>query len=76
MTHASCGRCIVINNKKFDDPEMLPMRTGTDVDVRSVRATFERLGFIVHVHCNQTTKEMEDIIQTGRLFGGGGGGGK
>ena len=39
------GRCLIINNKQFDNPEM--DREGSEMDVRNISEVFQKLSFVV-----------------------------
>ncbi|XP_077550667.1 caspase a-like [Haemaphysalis longicornis] len=52
MSEKPRGQCIIINNKKFEDPAK--NRDGSEIDVERMEKLFSALYFEVHIGCNLT----------------------
>ncbi|XP_038678154.1 caspase-7 isoform X5 [Scyliorhinus canicula] len=63
MNFKSVGKCIIINNKNFDDKTEMNVRNGTDIDAGNLFACFTSLDFNVVVLNDQTCSQMERILQ-------------
>ncbi|XP_072335528.1 caspase-7 isoform X1 [Scyliorhinus torazame] len=63
MNFKSVGKCIIINNKNFDDKTEMNVRNGTDIDAGNLLACFTSLDFNVVVLNDQTCSQMERILQ-------------
>ena len=58
------GYCLIINERKFDDPDILPDRgNATDLDAAALSTTFGAIGFRVRRHNNVDTRELNRIVQ-------------
>ena len=66
MDHDARGRFIVINNRKFLPGTNLDERKGTDVDAKSLKDDFTKMGFRVEVHNDQTADQMLQLMISGR----------
>ncbi|KAG1954938.1 caspase-7 [Pimephales promelas] len=65
MSHQSrsIGKCIIINNKNFDDKTGMNVRNGTDRDAGELFKCFRSLGFEVCIYNDQTCKNMERLLK-------------
>jgi len=59
MDHKRRGKAVIFNHEFFN---YLPHRQGSEVDVRSLRRTYEALGFEVIIHSNFKYAEIEKAI--------------
>nr|KAG5693961.1 hypothetical protein BaRGS_002259 [Batillaria attramentaria] len=62
------GICVIINNHSFyreskASAQSLDAREGTDVDREKLKATFERLKFVVQCYEDQTDTDILQVIQ-------------
>ncbi|XP_048407258.1 caspase-7 isoform X1 [Stegostoma tigrinum] len=64
MNFKRVGKCIIINNKNFDDKTEMNVRNGTDIDAGNLMTCFSSLGFNVVVLNDQTCSQMEKILHT------------
>uniref|UniRef100_A0A1B8XXF3 Caspase family p20 domain-containing protein n=1 Tax=Xenopus tropicalis TaxID=8364 RepID=A0A1B8XXF3_XENTR len=64
MNYGKVGRCIIINNKNFDDITGMSPRNGTDIDARDLLRCFKGLGFDVTVFNNKSCTEMETLLRS------------
>lgn len=60
MSEKPRGQCIIINNKKFEDPAK--NRDGSEIDVERMEKLFSALYFEVHIGCNLTAAEMKKML--------------
>ena len=65
-SHPSRGKCVIVNNKKFDDSESMPYRNGAQKDEKELLVIFKKLGFDVDTHLNLTAKEMLRLMGDSR----------
>ncbi|XP_006002867.1 caspase-7 isoform X3 [Latimeria chalumnae] len=63
MEYKRVGRCVIINNKNFDEKTGMNARTGTDRDAGELLQCFRTLGFDVEVHNDRTCEQMEAILK-------------
>ncbi|XP_012710613.2 caspase-7 isoform X1 [Fundulus heteroclitus] len=63
MSHQKVGKCIIINNKNFDENTGMNVRNGTDRDAGELFKCFKNLGFDVTVHNDQTCEKMEHLLK-------------
>ncbi|KAM4526388.1 caspase-7 [Fundulus diaphanus] len=63
MSHQQVGKCIIINNKNFDENTGMNVRNGTDRDAGELFKCFKNLGFDVVVHNDQTCEKMEHLLK-------------
>lgn len=63
MGNSKRGRCVIINNKKFDASTQMTERSGTNVDATALQELFRGLGFDVILEHNQTVNQMTDLIK-------------
>ncbi|XP_005874576.1 PREDICTED: caspase-7 [Myotis brandtii] len=63
MNFKKVGKCIIINNKKFDESTGMSVRTGTDKDAGSLFNTFRDLGFDVVVYNNSSCAQMQEVLK-------------
>ncbi|KAI2658378.1 Caspase-7 [Labeo rohita] len=63
MSHRRVGKCIIINNKNFDDKTGMNVRNGTDRDAGELYKCFKNLGFEVFVYNDQTCRNMERLLK-------------
>ncbi|XP_007259314.2 caspase-7 isoform X1 [Astyanax mexicanus] len=63
MSHRRVGKCIIINNKNFDEKTGMNVRNGTDRDAGELFKCFKNLGFDVFVYNDQTCAKMERLLK-------------
>ncbi|XP_054584979.1 caspase-7 isoform X3 [Eptesicus fuscus] len=63
MNFEKVGKCIIINNKNFDESTGMSVRSGTDRDAESLFKTFRNLGFDVVVYNNRSCAEMHNLLK-------------
>lgn len=63
MNFKKLGKCIIINNKNFDDVTEMNVRNGTDIDAGNLLRCFNSLGFHVDVLNDQTCYQMKNKLQ-------------
>nr|ANS12220.1 caspase-7 [Ctenopharyngodon idella] len=63
MSHQHVGKCIIINNKNFDEKTGMNVRNGTDKDAGELFKCFKSLGFDVSIYNDQTCKNMERLLK-------------
>ncbi|AWP17736.1 putative caspase-7 [Scophthalmus maximus] len=63
MSHQRVGKCIIINNKNFDEKTGMNVRNGTDRDAGELFKCFKSLGFDVFIYNDQTCEKMECLLR-------------
>uniref|UniRef100_A0A1A7XCV5 Caspase 7, apoptosis-related cysteine peptidase n=1 Tax=Iconisemion striatum TaxID=60296 RepID=A0A1A7XCV5_9TELE len=63
MGHQRVGKCIIINNKNFDENTGMNVRNGTDRDAGELFKCFKNLGFEVSIFNDQTCEKMEQLLK-------------
>ncbi|XP_073345780.1 caspase-7 isoform X1 [Pagrus major] len=63
MSHQRVGKCIIINNKNFDEKTGMNVRNGTDRDAGELFKCFKSLGFDVFIYNDQTCEKMERLLR-------------
>ncbi|XP_016360258.1 caspase-7 isoform X1 [Sinocyclocheilus anshuiensis] len=63
MSHQRVGKCIIINNKNFDEKTGMNVRNGTDRDAEELSKCFKNLGFEVFIYDDQTCRNMERLLK-------------
>ncbi|CAI5658862.1 caspase-7 isoform X1 [Oreochromis niloticus] len=63
MSHRRVGKCIIINNKNFDEKTGMNVRNGTDRDAGELYKCFKNLGFDVILYNDQTCEKMERLLR-------------
>ncbi|XP_030195895.1 caspase-7 isoform X1 [Gadus morhua] len=63
MSHQQVGKCIIINNKNFEDKTGMNVRNGTDRDAGELFKCFKSLGFDVCVYNDQSCEKMEHLLR-------------
>ncbi|PWA21617.1 hypothetical protein CCH79_00003038 [Gambusia affinis] len=63
MSYRRVGKCIIINNKNFDENTGMNVRNGTDRDAGELFKCFRSLGFEVVVYNDQTCEKMEHLLK-------------
>ncbi|KYO40552.1 caspase-7 [Alligator mississippiensis] len=63
MDYKKVGKCIIINNKNFEDKTGMGTRNGTDKDAGELQKSFRNLGFDVSVYNDRTCDEMERLLR-------------
>ncbi|XP_041041760.1 caspase-3b isoform X2 [Carcharodon carcharias] len=63
MNYEHTGMCVIFNNKNFHPKTGMDKRNGTDVDAGNLVKTFQKLGFQVVVHNDQTCNEMVEKLK-------------
>ncbi|KAI7688425.1 hypothetical protein SSS_01852 [Sarcoptes scabiei] len=64
MQQSINGRCIILNFESFDAPD-LSKRRGTEMDVRRLSKTFQKLNFVVEIHNDLTQQKTFEIFRQG-----------
>jgi caspase-like apoptosis-related cysteine protease len=64
MSHALRGKCLIINNHKFEPHLKLNERHGTRLDGRSLYNCFQRLGFELELLPDAKASEIKDSIKS------------
>ncbi|XP_048769781.1 caspase-3-like isoform X2 [Ostrea edulis] len=57
------GRCVIINNERFDDESRLPTRTGTNIDRDRLHDMFTMFGFNISMYNNQSRDEVMNVLE-------------
>ncbi|MBN3278446.1 CASP7 protein, partial [Polyodon spathula] len=57
------GKCVIINNKNFQEKTGMKVRTGTDKDAGELNKCFKTLGFEVCSYNDQTCQDMEKLLR-------------
>jgi len=65
MSHRRRGKFIIINNKRFAASTGMQERSGTDKDAAALYEIFQRFGFEVSLHPDQTKDQMMKIMLDG-----------
>ncbi|GAA6073183.1 caspase-7 isoform X1 [Tachysurus ichikawai] len=63
MNHKRVGKCVIINNKNFNDDTGMNVRHGTDQDAGELFKCFKNLGFEVCIYNNQSCAQMTQILK-------------
>ncbi|KAM4636800.1 caspase-7 isoform 2-T2 [Discoglossus pictus] len=63
MNYGKVGKCIIINNKNFDEKTGMCIRNGTDKDAGDLFRCFKGLGFDVTVYNDKSCRDMEKLLQ-------------
>ncbi|XP_036625411.1 caspase-7 isoform X1 [Trichosurus vulpecula] len=63
MNYKKVGKCIIINNKHFDDRTRMGTRNGTDKDAEGLCKCFRNLGFDVTVYNNRSCSDMQSLLK-------------
>lgn len=63
MSHRRIGKCIIINNKNFEERTGMNVRNGTDRDAGELFKCFKDLGFEVCIYNDQTCKNMDRLLK-------------
>ncbi|XP_034885275.1 caspase-7 isoform X1 [Mirounga leonina] len=63
MNFEKVGKCIIINNKNFDQKTGMSVRNGTDKDAEALFKCFRNLGFDVVVHNDCSCAKMQDLLK-------------
>ncbi|XP_060950880.1 caspase-7 [Limanda limanda] len=63
MSHQRVGKCVIINNKNFDEKTGMNVRNGTDRDAGELFKCFKSLGFEVFIYNDQTCEKMERLLR-------------
>ncbi|XP_056385843.1 caspase-7 [Hyla sarda] len=62
MNYGKVGKCIIINNKNFNERTGMCTRNGTDKDAGDLFRCFKNLGFDVSVYNDKKCEEMETLL--------------
>ncbi|KAG7282337.1 hypothetical protein CRUP_002725 [Coryphaenoides rupestris] len=65
MSQQQVGKCIIINNKNFDEKTGMNVRNGTDRDAGELFKCFKSLGFDVCIYNDQSCQKMEHLLRAG-----------
>ncbi|XP_018419982.1 PREDICTED: caspase-7 isoform X2 [Nanorana parkeri] len=68
MNYSKLGKCIIINNKNFEDRTGMCIRNGTDKDAGDLCKCFRNLGFEVKVYNDQSCEAMERLLQSAAKY--------
>lgn len=63
MDYKNVGKCIIINNKNFENHTGMGIRSGTDKDAGELAVCFKRLGFEVVVHNDRRCDDILKLLQ-------------
>ncbi|XP_014728008.1 PREDICTED: caspase-7 [Sturnus vulgaris] len=63
MDYKKVGKCIIINNKNFEDKTGMGTRNGTDKDAGDLAKSFKNLGFEVHIYNDRSRDDMEKLLK-------------
>ncbi|KAM6184731.1 caspase-7 [Rhynchocyon petersi] len=63
MNFEKVGKCIIINNKNFEEITGMGTRNGTDKDAEALYKSFRRLGFDVTVYNDCSCRKMQDLLK-------------
>uniref|UniRef100_A0A8C8RJV3 Caspase 7 n=1 Tax=Pelusios castaneus TaxID=367368 RepID=A0A8C8RJV3_9SAUR len=63
MDYGRVGKCIIINNKKFEARTEMATRNGTDKDAEELKKCFRSLRFEVIVHNDRTCDDMMKLLK-------------
>ncbi|XP_049710630.1 caspase-7 isoform X2 [Elephas maximus indicus] len=63
MNFKKVGKCIIINNKNFDQVTGMGTRTGTDKDAEALFKCFRSLGFEVTIYNDCSRSKMQNLLQ-------------
>ncbi|KAG6937435.1 caspase 7, partial [Chelydra serpentina] len=63
MNYKKVGKCIIINNKNFEDQTEVGTRSGTEQDAGALQKCFRNLGFEVVVYNDQCCDDMIKLLQ-------------
>ncbi|XP_047673283.1 caspase-7 isoform X1 [Tachysurus fulvidraco] len=63
MNHKRVGKCVIINNKNFNDDTGMNVRNGTDRDAGELFKCFKNLGFEVCIYNDQSCEKMTKILK-------------
>ncbi|XP_015722817.1 caspase-7 [Coturnix japonica] len=63
MNYKKVGKCIIINNKNFEDKTGMGIRNGTDKDAGDLSKSFRSLGFDVHTYNDRSCEDMKTLLK-------------
>ncbi|KAL0979186.1 hypothetical protein UPYG_G00181890 [Umbra pygmaea] len=63
MKYPNIGKCVIINNKNFEESTGMSPRNGTDVDAAHAIKMFSRLGYKMQCVNDQTVKQIKELLQ-------------
>ncbi|XP_068807782.1 caspase-7 isoform X1 [Struthio camelus] len=63
MDYKKVGKCIIINNKNFEERTGMGTRNGTDKDAGDLSKSFRNLGFEVCTYNDQSRDDMEQLLK-------------
>ncbi|PKU35162.1 caspase-7 isoform x2 [Limosa lapponica baueri] len=63
MDYKKVGKCIIINNKNFEDKTGMGTRNGTDKDAGDLAKSFRFLGFDVYTYNDRSRDDMEKLLK-------------
>nr|XP_005293940.1 caspase-7 isoform X3 [Chrysemys picta bellii]XP_042711209.1 caspase-7 isoform X3 [Chrysemys picta bellii] len=63
MDYKKVGKCIIINNKNFEDQTGMGKRSGTDKDAGALFKCFRSLGFEVDIYNDQCRDDMKKLLK-------------
>uniref|UniRef100_A0A8C3UIH3 Caspase 7 n=1 Tax=Catharus ustulatus TaxID=91951 RepID=A0A8C3UIH3_CATUS len=63
MDYKKVGKCIIINNKNFEDKTGMGTRNGTDKDAGDLAKSFKNLGFEVIIYNDRSRDDMEKLLK-------------
>ncbi|XP_037760319.1 caspase-7 isoform X2 [Chelonia mydas] len=63
MDYKKVGKCIIINNKNFEDQTGMFTRNGTDKDAGELSKCFRRLGFDVVTYNDRCRDDMKKLLK-------------
>ncbi|XP_076855421.1 caspase-7 isoform X2 [Brachyhypopomus gauderio] len=63
MNHKQVGKCVIVNNKNFDERTGMNVRNGTDRDAAELYSSFRKLGFEVSIYNDLTCLNMMRLME-------------
>ncbi|XP_069610441.1 caspase-7 isoform X1 [Ranitomeya imitator] len=63
MNYGKVGKCVIINNKNFQEKTGMCIRNGTDKDAGDLLRCFRSLGFDTTVYNDRSCEDMERLLQ-------------
>ena len=67
FSHGQRGKALIFTFTRYAMTEPPPDRIGADFEALNFRNLLECLGFNVEVHINKTTKEVKEIVKSGKI---------
>ena len=68
FSHGHRGKALIFTFTRYAMTEPPPDRIGADFEALNFKNLLECLGFNVEVHINKTTKEVKEIVKSGKMM--------